>query len=74
MEGVVSGVSDLILLKSNGNYNSLCIEMKVGKNKQTENQIEWQKIAEANNNKYIVVKTIDEFQQEVTNYLNYGQN
>ena len=34
-EGVVSGVSDLILLYSNNGYNSLCIEMKAPGGMQT---------------------------------------
>lgn len=37
-EGTVSGVSDLILLVPSGIFNSLCIEMKHGKGKQSKTQ------------------------------------
>lgn len=68
-EGTVSGVSDLILLVPRGRYHSLCIEMKQGKGSQTENQKEWQKAAESVGNKYIVVKSIESFINEVKAYL-----
>lgn len=45
-EGVVSGVSDLILLIPNNNYYGLCIEMKTLKGTQSDNQIIWQKEVE----------------------------
>lgn len=38
-EGVKSGVSDIILLYPSRGYNSLCIEMKHGKNKQSKEQL-----------------------------------
>lgn len=68
-EGAVSGVSDLILLVSNGVYHSLCIEMKQGKGKQSENQKEWQKAAELYNNKYVVCNSFENFTETVKNYL-----
>ncbi|MGV4404947.1 VRR-NUC domain-containing protein [Ornithobacterium rhinotracheale] len=68
-EGVVAGVADLILLTPNDEFGALCIEMKVGKNKQTENQILFQKEAERNGNKYIVVRSFDEFQDVINDYL-----
>ena len=37
-EGVKSGVSDIVLLKAGRGYGYLCIEMKHGKNKQSESQ------------------------------------
>ena len=47
-EGATSGVSDLILLKSNRFYGGLCIEMKKPGGRQSPAQKEWQKDAEAN--------------------------
>ena len=44
-EGVVAGVSDLILLKSNHQYGALLIEMKTTarNSRQSDRQKEWQK-------------------------------
>lgn len=68
-EGTVSGVSDLILLVPSGGYSSLCIEMKHGKGKQTDNQIAWQKAAEKFGNKYVVCRSIEEFIDTIKSYL-----
>ena len=67
--GVRAGISDLILLRSNGVYNSLCIEMKAPGGKQTEKQKEWQRLAEHNGNKYVVCHSLDEFMSEVNEYI-----
>lgn len=40
-QGVKAGVPDLFLPVAKGGYHGLFIEMKVGKNKPTENQIKW---------------------------------
>ena len=68
-EGVVSGVSDLILLVGRKGFNSLCIEMK-NKTSQTLNQKVWQLDAERNGNKYVVCKSFDEFRMAIEDYLN----
>ena len=44
-EGTVSGVADLQIMKAKHGYNGLFIEMKYGKGKQSENQINFQKNA-----------------------------
>ncbi len=67
-EGVVSGVSDLILLVGRKGFNSLCIEMK-NKTSQTINQKCWQLEAERNGNKYVVCKSFDEFRMAIEDYL-----
>lgn len=41
-EGVVAGVSDLILLLPRGPYHGLLIEMKTRTGRQAESQREWQ--------------------------------
>lgn len=69
-EGATSGVSDLILLKSNRFYGGLCIEMKKPGSRQSPAQKEWQKDAEANGAKYVVCKSLDEFMKVTTDYLN----
>lgn len=69
MEGALSGVSDLILLKPNRFYGCLCIEMKQPKGRQQESQKEWQKAVESVGNKYVVCRSLDEFIEVVTDYL-----
>lgn len=69
-EGVVAGVSDLILLVPNRDFHGLCIEMKYGKGRQTENQKNWQNKVEAEGYRYIVVKTFEDFETRVSYYLN----
>ena len=68
-EGVVAGASDIILLVGRCGYNTLCIELKAAKGHQTELQKEWQKVAERNGNKYIIVRDLETFINEVNNYL-----
>lgn len=68
-EGVVPGVSDLILLIPKHGYGSLCIEMKVGKNKQSNNQKKWQILAELAHNKYVVCRSIEEFMKIIKQYF-----
>ena len=68
-EGVVAGVSDMILLKANNKYNALCIEMKTGKGVQTPAQKEWQKMVEGNGSRYEVCRSISQFMEIVNDYL-----
>lgn len=68
-EGVVSGVADLMLLKSNYKFHGLFIEMKYGKNKQTDLQLSFEKYCKENNYEYIVCKSIDEFIKQIKTYL-----
>ena len=69
-EGATSGVSDLILLRSNRFYGALCVEIKKPGGYQSPAQKEWQKDAEANGAKYVVCRSLDEFMKVVTDYLN----
>lgn len=73
-EGVIPGVADLILLIPKKGYASLCIEMKYGKNGQSDSQKEWQQLAEAAGNKYVVCKSLSEFMKHVNQYLNKKTN
>ena len=70
-EGVTAGVADLILLIPSGPYSSLCIEFKTASktSRQTPTQKEWQALAEANGNKYVVCRSIEDFQREIRGYL-----
>jgi hypothetical protein len=70
-EGVVAGVADLILLKSNRDYGALLIEMKTLKGRQRDSQKAWQNIVCADSEyKYVVCRSFDDFKREVDDYLN----
>lgn len=69
-EGVVAGVADLILLKSNQDYGALLIEMKTLKGKQSESQKKWQlSLCSCNEYKYVICRSFDDFVREVRDYL-----
>ena len=68
-EGVVPGVSDLILLVPNSEHNCLCIEMKTVNGRQSELQRLWQNDTERFGNRYVVCRSFEAFVSEVGNYL-----
>lgn len=70
-EGVVAGVADLILLEARGNYGALCIEMKTrsSKSRQSTNQKIWQEATQKAGNAYVVVRTFEDFQAVIRQYL-----
>lgn len=68
-EGVLAGVADLILLKSNRFYGALLIEVKQGKGRQSESQKEWEHKITADGYKYVVIRSLEEFQREINAYL-----
>ena len=81
-EGVVAGVADAILFVPSKTYHTLCIEfkrpdfhavsfdgVKNRKTYQTIAQKTWQEAVEATGNKYIVVRSLDEFMKEINDYL-----
>ena len=72
--GVRAGFPDLILCVARGGYHGLFIELKTAKGRQTENQKYFQKALEAQGYKYEVVRSLDEFRQIITNYMNEKQD
>lgn len=68
-EGATAGVADLILLKCNRFYGALCLEMKTSAGRQSNEQKQWQKDAEANGQKYVVCRSLDDFMREINTYL-----
>lgn len=68
-EGVVSGVSDLILDVPNKQYHGLRIEMKHGKNKQSESQLLYQQRVTAQGYHYALCYTFEQFQEVINDYL-----
>ena len=69
-EGLVPGVSDMILLKPNSLHGYLCIENKTPKGKQSPEQVLFQEAVERNGGKYIVIRSLDEFMNAIEKYLN----
>lgn len=68
-EGVTAGVADLILLFPAHGYHALCIEMKTPTGSQRPTQKQWQAAVEATGNKYVIVRSLDEFVDLVRWYL-----
>ena len=75
--GTLSGVADLFVMYpkwSQGvgmaDYYGLFIELKIGKNKQTESQIKFADNALKAGYTCVVCRSIDEFMQIVNDYLN----
>lgn len=68
-EGVLAGVADLILLKSNSRHGALLIEMKTRTGRQADTQREWQRLIERDGYKYVVCRSVEDFIREVDSYL-----
>ena len=81
-EGVVAGVSDILLLVPNKLFHGLCIEMKwekteydengkahVTRSYQSEEQKEWMLAVENQGYRYVVCRSLDEFVREVDHFL-----
>lgn len=68
-EGTKAGVSDLLLLTPNEEFNFLAIEMKTTDGRQNPNQKLWQKDVEKLGAKYVICRTVPEFMTEINNYL-----
>lgn len=69
-QGVKSGVPDLCLPVPRGNYHGLYIEMKVGRNKPTENQQTWLYALNRNGYAVSVCYGAKEAQGAIERYLN----
>lgn len=71
-EGVVSGVSDLILLKPNREFSALLIEMKINSanSRQSATQKAWQgDLTSLGEYKYVVCRSVEDFIREVKDYI-----
>jgi hypothetical protein len=69
-QGVVSGVSDLILLVPKGNFHGLCIEMKSEKGKLSENQKEWLEMVKMQGYETSVCNSFESFCKTINEYMN----
>ena len=68
-QGVKSGVPDLHLPVPRGKYHSLYIEMKVNKNKPTDNQLKWHDALRKYGNRVEVCYSFEEAQKVLLDYL-----
>jgi hypothetical protein len=56
--GLVSGVSDLIIIQPN---RCVFVELKIDKGKQSDKQIDFQKKVELLGFEYYIIRSLDEF-------------
>lgn len=73
-EGVVPGVSDLILLVPSDEYHALLIEMKTPNGRQSESQKQWENIVTKLGYKYVICRSLIEFSLAVLDYLQNRTN
>lgn len=70
-EGATAGIPDLHIPTPRQGYASLYIEMKNGtKGRVSDKQKDIHEALQSQGNKVVVCRTFEEFQQEITNYLN----
>lgn len=67
--GVRAGFPDLVLLVPRGKCPFLAIELKYGRNGQSQRQKAYQKAFEAIGVRYVVVRSLSEFRKAVEDYL-----
>ena len=66
--GVLSGVPDILIMQPSGEYNGLAIELKIGKNKPSDNQIEVMNKLMACGWYVTIVRDLDHFMKLVDDY------
>lgn len=67
--GVTAGAADTALFLPRGGYHALFVEFKTEIGRQSDAQKNWQARIESVGYKYIVVRSLDQFKQEMENYL-----
>lgn len=73
LSGVKSGVPDLFIPLPCGEFSGLFIELKVGKNKPTENQVKWIELLRKNGYRVEVLYSFEEFKKIVERYIKNGE-
>ena len=68
-EGLLPGVADVVLMKSNRFYGACFFEFKTPKGRQSDLQKDWQQKITNDGYKYVVVRSLDDFMREVKQYL-----
>lgn len=69
-QGVVAGVSDLLLLVPRKGFGCLGIEMKYESGKQSVSQSTWEVHFKKAGNLYVVIRSVDQFMDTIESYLN----
>lgn len=69
-KGMKSGVPDCLIFDRSGEYAGVAIELKVGKNKQTELQQAWQAKLVGRGWLYFVCRSLDEVIEIVNKHYN----
>lgn len=68
-EGVLAGVADIFLDVPKKGFHGLRIEMKTPKGTQQNTQKAFQAASEKQGYKYIICRSIEQFMDEINNYL-----
>lgn len=72
-KGVKAGMSDYLLPIGNNEYNNLWLEFKVGSNKQTKAQQQFQAQMEECGGKYVICHDLEEAIKEIEDYTTSSQ-
>lgn len=67
--GTQAGFPDLILLVASQGYHALLLELKTRTGRQQDSQKEYQQLAEAQGYRYVVIRSLDAFMDEVNTYM-----
>ena len=68
--GSVAGVADLVLYVRRQGFGALFIELKSETGRQSADQKSWQRDITAQGYLYVVVRTFDEFETTIRQYIN----
>lgn len=71
-EGMVAGASDLLLLVPRHGFGCLCLEFKTKDGRQSDSQKIWQRETEKVGNKYVIIRSFDQFRAVTEEYLGYA--
>ena len=67
--GTQAGFPDLILLVASQGYHALLLELKTRTGRQQDSQKEYQQLAEAQGYRYVVIRSLKAFMDEVNTYM-----
>lgn len=67
--GTQAGFPDLILLVAAQGYHALLLELKTRTGRQQDSQKEYQQLAEAQGYRYVVIRSLEDFMDEVNTYM-----
>lgn len=68
-QGVVAGVSDLLLLIPRKGFGCLGMELKYDSGRQSDKQKQWEQYFRKAGNLYVIIRSVDQFIETVNMYL-----